>query len=148
MCHHHSGKDPSPAEWEPPSSSLLCTSLERLVGRGSYVGLPVQCSLLPPSLVPLAPQRASETLQHQPSGRVLCPSTARKGAFSLPSWSAFLLDFYAPPTAFPDPVQPPEAHSPYFVCDKTAGEVAEGVQSSVVLQLGLVPPALGLCQEL
>lgn len=52
MCHHHSGKDPSPPEWEPPSSFLLSTSLERLVGCGSYMGLPVQCSLLPPSLAP------------------------------------------------------------------------------------------------
>lgn len=154
MCHHHSGKDPSPPEWEPPSSFLLSTSLERLTGRGSYMGLPVQCSLLPPSLAPpTSPpppptHRASETLQHQPSGRVLCLSTARKGAFSLPSWSALLLDFYAPPTAFPDPVQSPEAHCPHFACDAAAGEVAEGVQSSVVLQLGLVPPALGLYQEL
>lgn len=90
---------------------------------------------LPP---PPPTHRASETLQHQPSGRVLCLSTARKGAFSLPSWSALLLDFYAPPTAFPDPVQSPEAHCPHFACDAAAGEVAEGVQSSVVLQLGLV----------
>lgn len=99
-------------------------------------------------LPPPPTHRASETLQHQPFGRVLCLSTARKGAFSLPSWSALLLDFYAPPTAFPDPVQSPEAHSPHFVCDAAAGEVAEWVQSSVVLQLGLVPPALGLYQEL
>ena len=29
--------------------------------------------------LPGAPQRASETLQHQPSGRALCPSTASRG---------------------------------------------------------------------
>lgn len=43
------------------------------------------------------------------------------------------------------PLQPP---LPTFACDKAAGEVAEGAQSSAVLQLGLVPPALGVCQEL
>ena len=59
------------------------------------------------------------------------------------SWTSMPL-----PHPFQTPSSPLQPTLPTFVCDKAAGEVAEGAQSSAVLQLGLVPPALGLCQEL
>lgn len=76
------------------------------------MGLPVQGSWVSPSLAP--PRGPVKHCSTSHLGGCCVPAQPGGCAFSLPSWSALLLDFYAPPTPFPDPVQSPAAHSPHF----------------------------------
>lgn len=109
----------------PGGAALLIPFNPRTTGlagsrQGVDVGLPVHCFS---SLRPLEGQRNTAD---PAAWRVLLPSTARRGHLPVASWSAPLQAFYATPTPFPDPVLPPEAHSPccFCLCDEAAGEVA------------------------